>query len=409
MTAPPRGRLKALFAHRGFGPLFVAHSVSQLGDRIHQLALAWWTMATTGSVGWTGAVLIASTLPTVLLSPVAGALADRLDRRTLMVAADVARGLLTAGVAALAWTGQLSMPVLLAASAFLAALTTLFTPAAMAMTPSLVPEDEVLPATSLMESSVQGAALAGPVLGGVIVAGLGVAGAFALNAASFLLSALLLLALPARPATLEAGREAFWVAAGGGLRFLRREPTVAGVLACFAAVNVFTMPVILFLPYFAKQVFDVGATGLGWMEAALGLGMLLAALFWASRGRAVRPFPVVAGGLLGVAAAVAAMGCWPRYPVHLLGLLAAGLAMGSVNVVVVAWFQTRVPPAEAGRFFGLMTSIASGLIPLSYGAYGLAGEWLAPSALLAANAVAIAAIAGALALVPGFRAAGRSA
>jgi MFS family permease len=383
--------------------VFLAHAVSQLGDRMHQLALAWWTMAATGSVGWTGAVLIATTLPTVLLSPVAGTLADRVDRRSLMLGADVARALVTGCLAALAWSGALTVTGLIAASAVLAALTTLFTPAALAVTPSLVPEEDVLPATSVMESAVQGAALAGPVLGGLVVASIGAAGAFGLNAASFVLSALLLLRVPRRRVAPAGSHEPFWTAAAGGLRFLRSDPTVAGVLGCFAAVNVFTMPVILFMPYFAKQVFGVGATGLGWMEAALGLGMLAAAVFWASRRQAAPPFPVVTGGLLGVATAVAAMGLWPRYPVHLAGLVAAGLAMGSVNVVVVAWFQTRVPPTEAGRFFGLMTSIASGLIPLSYGAFGVAGEVVAPASLLAGNAVAIAAIAGALALVPGFR------
>ncbi|MEB3327756.1 MAG: MFS transporter [Candidatus Sericytochromatia bacterium] len=392
-----------LFGHRGFAAVFLAHSVSQLGDRIHQLALAWWTMATTGSVGWTGAVLIATTLPTVLLSPVAGTLADRMDRRTLMMASDVARAVVAGALAGLAWRGQLTVVVLMAASALLAALTTLFTPAALAVTPTLVPEDKVLPATSLMESSVQGAALAGPVLGGVVVAALGAAGAFGLNAASFLVSALLLLAVPRRPVALAGGHEPFRAAAAGGFRFLRHDRTVAGVLVCFAAVNVFTMPVLLFMPYFASQVFGVGATGLGWMEAALGLGMLGAAVFWASRGRATSPFPVVTGGLLGVAAAVAVMGLWPRYPVHLASLVAAGAAMGSVNVVVVAWFQTRVPPSEAGRFFGLMTSLASGLIPVSYGIFGVIGERLSPAWLLTGNAAAIAAIAGALALVPGFR------
>lgn len=403
-------------ARPGFAAVFAAHVVSQLGDRIHQLALAWWTMAVTGSVAWMGIVLIATSLPTVLLSPMAGALADRGDRRALMMASDQARGAVAAVLAVLAFTGQLSPVLLLIGCAALSALSTLFTPAAMAVVPSLVEPDEVLPATSLMESAVQGAALAGPVLGGLLVAavesrthapGAAAAVAFALNAVSFALSAVLLRALPGWPGGDEAPREPFWYAMGGGLRFLRRDLTVAGVLGCFAAVNVFTMPVILFLPYFANKVFERGAAGLGWMEGALGLGMMLAALFWASTKQADRPFPIVAGGLGGVAASIGLLGLWPTYHAHLLGLLGAGLSMGSVNVVIVAWFQSRVPAEEAGRFFGLMTAIVSALIPLSYAAYGMAGELVSPAVLLTLNAVAVAGLAGLLAIVPGFRDAGR--
>ncbi|MEB3196933.1 MAG: MFS transporter [Candidatus Sericytochromatia bacterium] len=392
----------------GFLKLWLAHTVSQLGDRLHQLALMWWTMVQTGSVAQTGAVLIASTLPAVLLGPLAGTLADRVERRRLMVLSDLARAGVVAALAWLAWHGALTVPVALLASACLSALTTLFAPAALATLPSVVSSSQVMRATSWMESSQHGASLAGPVLGGLLVAGAGSAGAFALNAGSFLLSGLLLAGLPRQGLPPGPAAESFLAASRGGFRLLRLDPTVAGVLTCFATVNIFTMPVILFMPYFAREVFQVGAAGLGWMEGALGLGMLLAALALATRLRVRRPFPWVAGGIAGVALAIAAMGQWPSFPLHLAALALAGLCMGGVNVVTIAWFQGRIPPAEAGRFFGLMTSICSGLIPLSYGVYGMLAEHLAPAALLRVNAVAIGALAIALAWVPGFRRAGQA-
>lgn len=392
-AAVPRSRFPLVWA---------AHTASQLGDRAHQLALTWWTLQTTGSLASTGAMLIATSLPAVLLGPLAGTAADRFDRKTIMVLCDVLRGALAVAVAWLAFQGLLTLPLALALSAALAAVSAFFAPAALALVPSIVPEEDVLRATSLMEASVQGAAIAGPALGGLVVAAWGAAGAFGLNGLTFVLSGALLLLVAFPPRAPGGAAEPFFHAMGGGFRLLRADPTVAGVLACFAAVNVFTMPVILFLPYFAKDVFRVGAQGLGWMEAALGLGMLGAAFFWASR-RGVRRCPVVAGGIAGVALAVAAMGLWPTYAVHLGALVAAGLAMGSVNVVVVAWFQQRVPAAEAGRFFGLLTSICSGLIPLSFGAYGLLAGAFDPAWLLVVNGGAIAVLAVALALVPGFR------
>ncbi len=391
----PRGRFPLVWA---------AHTTSQLGDRVHQLALTWWTLQVTGSLAYTGAMLIATTLPAVLLGPVAGTVADRVDRKALLVLCDLLRAGLAVGLALLAFQGALSVAVALALSAALAAVSAFFAPAAMALVPTIVAEEEVLRATSLMEASVQGAAIAGPALGGIVVAAFGAEGAFGLNGLTFLASAalLLLVAFPPRPA--GGAHEPFFHAMGGGFRLLRAEPTIAGVLATFAAVNVFTMPVILFLPYFAKDVFRVGAAGLGWMEAALGLGMLAAALFWAAR-RGTRPFPVVAGGIAGVGLAIAAMGLWPAYAVHLAALAVAGACMGSVNVVVVAWFQSRVPATEAGRFFGLLTSVCAGLVPLSFGVYGLLAGAFDPAWLLVANAGAIGLLAVALAMIPGFRAA----
>lgn len=395
----------SIFRQPGFARLWGAHTLGQLGERVHQLGLMWWTMATTGSVAWTGAMLVATTLPTVFLGPVAGTLADRFERRSLMLSSLVLRALVVGVLAGLAWQDTLSIPIALIGSALLAALTTLFSPAALAALPRVVGPAHVLRGTSLMESSMQGSALVGPVLGGLLVAAVGTGGAFAVNAFSLLVAALCLLGLPLSGRADAGAREGFFQAIGGGFRLLRRDPTVAGVLGCFAAVNIFTMPVILFLPYFAKEVFAVGAKGLGYMEASLGLGMLLAALVFASRGQVSRPFPIVSGGIAGVGLAIGWMGLQPVYSVHLLALALAGLCMGSVNVVTIAWFQTRVPPAEAGRFFGLMTSIASGLIPMSYGVFSLLAHSVAPAQLLLGNAFGVGLLALALAGVPGFRAA----
>jgi len=197
--------------------------------------------------------------------------------------------------------------------------------------------------------------------------------------------------------------EPFRRAMGGGLRVLRDHPMVAGALAGLAACNVFSTPVLLFLPYFAKDVFRVGAPGLGWLEACLGVGTVVAAAGWARADQVRRRFPVVVGGFAGMGALNWAMGRWPAYPVHLAALAAVGLLLGSVNVLMVSWFQERVPEAELGRFFGIMTSISLGLVPLSFGAYGLLAGLVAPATLLMVNGVGLAAVAGALFLVPGFR------
>ncbi|MFN3429748.1 MAG: MFS transporter, partial [Candidatus Sericytochromatia bacterium] len=213
-----------------FARLWLAQASSTLGDRIHQLALMWWTIQATGSLAATGAVLIATTLPAVLLGPVAGALADRWPRKPLMIACDVARAFVTLTLAGLAWSGQLSFAAVVAGSAVLACLTALFAPANMAMVPGLVEERDLLKANSLMETTMHGAGLLGPALGGAIVAVIGAGGAFGLNALSFLLSAVALIGIAFPPPPAAADRETFAESLRGGFRVLGAQPTIAGLL-----------------------------------------------------------------------------------------------------------------------------------------------------------------------------------
>lgn len=390
-------------ASRDFLRLWAAQTASVVGDRLHQIALMWWTMAQTGSVGMTGLVLIATTLPGVLLGPIAGTLADRHDRRWIMVGADLARGGLTAVLAYFALMNSLPFGLLVAFSAVLAALTALFTPANMAMAPSVVAPSQLLRANALLQITQQTAGLLGPVLGGLVVAMAGVGGAFSINAASFLVSAVLLLGLPARGQAAPAASEPFGRAMWHGLTLLRRDPTIGGLLACFALLNVFTMPMILFLPYFASAVFHAGAGGLGLLEGAIGGGMLAAALLWAGAGQTGQVFGVVGAGMATAAIASIWLGTVVYFPAHLAGLALAGFAIGSLNVVVVAFFQERVPAVEMGRFMGLLSTVCSALIPISFGLYGALAEAIAPTALLVCNGVGIGLVAAALFAVPGLR------
>jgi hypothetical protein len=125
---------------------------------------------------------------------------------------------------------------------------------------------------------------------------------------------------------------------------------------------------------------------------------------WGRVGKVARRFPFVVGGFAGMGLLIGAMGLWPAYPVHLAALAAIGLLLGTVNVLMLSFFQERVPEAELGRFFGIMTSVSLGLVPLSFGAYGLLAAVAPPAQLLVFNGCGLLAVAAGLFLVPGFRA-----
>lgn len=387
--------------------LLASTAASQLGDRLHALALAAWTFGHTGSNAKMGLVLVAATLPAVFLGPLAGAVVDRFDRRLVMVVADLFRAILALLFTVLTFLQLLDLSLAILLTAALSVGTALFQPAALSAPPRLVPASELVRATGGIEGVIQGMGVLGPALGGGLLALVGMhapglALAFALNALSFLASAALLWGLSPMPAEASAHEEPWSEALGGGLRLLGREPSIAGALAVFAGVNLFTMPVLLFMPAFSTR-FGVGPGGLGMMEGALGLGMAIAALGWGKRGAPARRWPVAVGGLALVALAIFGMGLWPSYAHHLLALGLAGLGMGSLNVMMITHFQSVVPAPEMGRFFALLTSACMALIPFSHLAFGMAGDLVDPAQLLVGCGLMVFVASVALALVPGFR------
>jgi MFS family permease len=377
---------------RAFWLMLMSQGVSQLGDRLYQVALMWWTLHVTGSLGWSSAVLVAGTLPGVLLGPIAGAVADRFDKRIVMIASDVGRALLCLSLAGALWSGIQNVWAVLCVAACLAAFGAFFTPASQAAMPAILPPERLLQGNAWLGSLTHFCSLIGPALGGLAVAAWGVESAFLLNGLALLLSGLALLGLPKLASGADQNREGFWPIILGGVAVLQKDALVARLLTLFALVNLFTMPVMLWMPHFAMNVFKVGARGLGLLEAALALGMLGAGLGWARVRREHPPIPWITAGLSGTGVAIALMGYVPTYPGHLLSLVVAGLAMGTVNVRVMVLFQTRIPNAELGRFMGLLGSVCSALIPVSYGVYGWLSQLQDPVNLMRYNGLILTGI-----------------
>ncbi|HEY9722336.1 MAG TPA: MFS transporter [Oscillatoriaceae cyanobacterium] len=383
----------SLFASPAFLLFWLRQGGATLGERVFQTALMWWTLQVTGSLTLTSFVLIGTTLPTVVLGPIAGAIADRVERKPLMAVTDALRAVLVAIACFLAVTHALTFPLAIAIATLLAVLGAFFMPASMALLPSVVATDDLLRANSLIESTVQGAGILGPALGGLLVAAVGASGAFGFDAATYTLSCLLLLAMPFPPRAKSPQREAFWPSMRAGFRVLVDQPAIGGVLGAFACMNFFTVPVLLFLPYFANNVFHAGARGLGLLEAAVAIGMTGGALAWARAGAVSQRRLTLALSVLLIGVCYVGLGLFPRFEAYLGALAIVGALIATLNVVVMAFFQERVPAAEMGRFMGVLTSLVFGLMPVSYGLFGLLSAHFAPEKLLLVNGGAIALVA----------------
>ena len=387
-TDEPIRRHPPLFRNRDFLLLWSGQGVSQIGAKVLQIGLVWWAMEQGGSLAAVSWALVATSLPFVIVGLFAGVLADKLDRRAVMVACEGGNGLIVLALAYLAWTGQMTLPILMAGTALVSTLAAVFSPAAMAAIPDLVDEPDLIRANSLQEMTAQGALVFGPAIGGALLAMLGTPAAFMATAVTYGLSSLCMLALrlKRRPAaSTEPGGEApsAWTEMVGGFAVLKENPAIATLLALFAVANFLLVPVTVFLPYYAKDVFAVGAGGLGILEGSIGVGMILGALALMRVGAVKKRRLAIQCGLAVPGLALVAMGTWATYPGFIGALLVLGFALSVMNVVSMTFFQENVPPERLGRFMGLLMTLIMALMPLSYGAAGLATMGVPAGAIMA--------------------------
>jgi MFS family permease len=260
-----------------FTRLWIGQLVSNLGDWFNTVAVLALVYDLTQSGLSTGLIIIASTLPAFLLTPYAGVMVDRFDRRKIMMTADVTRGLLALGMLLVRTSDEIWLLYLF--SALLVAFASFFGPALNAAIPNLVSDDELISANAL-SSATWGLMLAvGAAVGGVVIAAFGRDAAFVVNSLSFFFSATMIFSIRksfGRPAALPHGtqRRSTWQEFRSSLAFLRSYPQVLASVLVKTGIG-FAGGIILLLTVFSQAVFHAGDAGVGWLYSARGLGVLL--------------------------------------------------------------------------------------------------------------------------------------
>jgi len=337
----------SLLRNSRFLRLWIGQGTSFLGDAVSMVALVVLVVQVTGSASAVGGALIARLLPT-LASPVAGVLADRLDRRLVLVASDLARAGLVVGLVFATNLATIYVLVFLLGLA-----RTLFNPTVRAAFPSVVGRGDLTRANALVGGTFSVSETAGPALGGLLVATVGVDAAFVLDAVTYLVSAALIsfIRLP-RPES-EEEDAGFTEDLRAGFAYLAgsRVP-LAIVLGAFLTVLTFniTIPAEIFL---AKGTFDAGNAGYGLLVGLYGGGMVLGSALMVALGDRVRLLPLYFVGVFTMALALLGTGLSPTFSIALGALVVAGVANGTENVATDTILQKQVPEAFLGRVFSV--------------------------------------------------------
>ena len=376
--------------HRNFRLFFLGQLISVSGTNMQALAQAWLVGTL---VGWNQAVVyigllgIVQTLPVMVLSLFGGIMADIWPKRATLVRTQTAAGVLALILAALTYLGVVAVWHVFVLAFLLGLVNALDMPTRQAFVMEMVGTEDVANAVALNSAVMNGARILGPAIAGILIGLLGTALCFFLNGLSFgaVIVGLLLMheaeLIPA--ARLSVPRNLAEVGAnlGEGLSYAWRTPIVRLVLVTIGIVNIFGLNFFnIVLPVIAASTLMVGATGFGFLSAALGAGSLLAALGVAALERP--RIRVLIGGCLLIGIAEFVLASTAAYPVALAAVFCAGVGLVASSASGNSLIQITVPGPLRGRVMSMWTTVVVGSSPLGNVLTGAVGGMLGVAAAL---------------------------
>jgi len=382
-----------LQANKNFRNFWFGQVVSQVGDRIHTLAVIWLVYSWTKSGTALGIVLIAATLPSVLISPWAGAVSDRLNRKHIAIACDASRCLLVIALAGMAHYNLLNLPVITVMTALVSIASAFFNPATLAMMPSIISSQDLVRANAITQLSANASGALGFLLGSGLIAAIGVPAAFLCNGGSFFVSALLIGRIRYQH-TPQMKAVSFVADLKDGWNVVQSIPVVARILGPLVVVNLLFSSLSVLIPIFGEGVFKSGSTGVGILLASYTGGMFLAALVLSSVQVKATMSVLVTSSLLAVGTSFLAMGLIERLPLFIVALVLVGLALNGTNICLIALFQRVIPGEARGKFFSMLTAVSLSAQPIAFGVTGWLSDLVNPAAILLVCGVALLLCAG---------------
>ena len=347
-------------------------TVSSLGDQFYLIAFPWIVLSKTGSSWALGTIMMATAIPRSAMMLLGGAVTDRLSARRILIATALARTLLVAAVGGLIWSDRLRVLDLYILASLFGVSDAFAIPAAQAIMPALVTEDQLAPANALLQGSLRSATMIGAAPAGWVIKVWGAAQAMFIDAISFLFIVAALFNVPDPPRSKD--RTSFKVIAAikEGFAYIARDSAMRSLMLLLGVLNLFlTGTISIGLATLAKNRFTSVAVYGVWLSA-FSAGALA--------GTAVGGFVHRHRGYL-LAAIVGSVGlclCAIAFATTwqlLAGVLAiVGIGIGIVNTALPAWFQARVERPLLGRVSSVLSFCATGLLPISFGLAGLLGQ-----------------------------------
>lgn len=364
---------------------------SNIGTWMYRIGQSWLVLALTGDAVMLGLITALQFLPMLLVGPWAGVLADRVDRRHLLIWTQSALAIQALALAAATLMGVTSPALLLVAAGVLGLITALDGPARASIVSDLVPQDQVVNAVSLNSASLNTARLIGPAIAGLVIAVAGTGWVFLASAATFVV---MVVALAGIRTSQHAGPGKSRGGVSEGIRHVRSRPDLFFVIALAGLVSMFALNFQITTALMSTKEFQAGPIVFGLLGAVMAIGSLAGSLLAARRGFTNLGIITVAALALGATTILA--GLAPNAWVFAVALTLCGISALTMMTGANSYLQTHTDDEHRSRVMALYLTVFFGTTPLGAPAVGWLAENLGPRAGLVIPGVLALAVAVAL-------------
>jgi len=405
MTEAARQAGLGALTHRNFRLFFFGQGVSLIGTWMQSVAQGWLVLTLTNSPFFVGLVSGLGSLGVLAFTLYAGVVADRRDKRRLIVLTQSLSMVQALVLAVLVWTKVVTVWHVMVAATALGIVNAFDIPTRQSFMVELVGKEELMNAIALNSSIFNAARVVGPAIAGALIGAVGVAPLFFLNGVSYVAVIAALLAMRLAPFQPRPSTGSAWAGFREVVGFLRSNRRVETLIVLTATFSVFGFPYLVMMPVFARDVLHVGAAGYGALTAAVGGGAMLGALAIAVNSRRITHrggLMVIGGTSFGVLVTLFAFSHTFAFSLALLAL--AGCAMIVNNALTNTMLQTIVPDHLRGRVMGFYSFVFVGMSPLgAFQAGAFAERFGAPLAVGVGGLICALAVATAAWRVPELR------
>jgi MFS family permease len=345
------GGIGEAFADRNFRLYSIGSILSWITYFIQQIAFSWAVWEITHSTAWLAIVALLDIVTNVLVLPLGGALADRIDRFKMAVTAYAFDFLKALALAILAFTGQLTLPIICVCAVLHGLIHAFSVPAAFGMMPRFVTRERLSAAIAVAAAYTQFAIFAGPAIAGWILVRWGLAAAFAANVVGYLIFfvTVVFLRTPEGYRQSKSSGRSFFKDIPDGARYIFGHKGIAALLLIMFVGDALLTATYQMMPAYSDLLLGSGVGGMSILVGAAGLGATLAALWLAHGGAAGATSERVLWGFIGFALAVGALAASPSLLFAVPAMLLFGFAGESARTATTSILQTSVDDAQRGR------------------------------------------------------------
>ncbi|MEK4932340.1 MULTISPECIES: MFS transporter [Bacillus] len=383
---------KMKIATRNIMLMMIGKMTSLLGAGIYTFAMGLYVLKTTGSGMGFATTLICGSIPRMICGPIAGAVADRVNRRWLVIGTDLLSSLTMLIMFILATMFGPSLLFIYVSAALLSICASFYSVAVTSSIPNLVDEERIQKASALNQTAASLSNILAPIIGGVVFGFFSIKSFFLLNSITFFLAVIvqLFIVFDLFKKEMAESKEHFLTSIKEGFSYVKRQHEIYGLMKIAVGVNFFASALFVSLPYIIVQNLHLSSKQLGVVEGMLAVGMLIGAIVLSVRKEVNNPFRSVYIGLflfagLSLCTVFPLLVTIPKvvsFIYYIAFMILTGISMMVVNIPMQVHMQKTTDPNYLGRVFGLLETISTAIAPLGMIVYGLLLDMLPTSIVM---------------------------